>query len=100
MRKNVLSIALLAIVINFASCGSKSSFESDVTKMGNYRCDIQKLMAKDQSDEKVKKQVEDLKKEMEAYADKMAKKYADKKSDKAMDEKADKIMKDIMDNCK
>jgi len=100
MKKYFLSIAILAVVAGVSSCGSKSSFESDVKKMGNYRCSMQKLEAKDQSDEKVKKEMEDLRKEMDEYTDKMAKKYADKKEDKAMDEKADKILDDIMEKCK
>ncbi len=98
MKKYFLPIAVLAVVIS--SCGSKSSFESDVKKMGNYRCQMQKLEAKDQSDEKVKKEIEDLKKEVEEYTEKMTKKYADKKNDKDMDEKADKIMDEIMEKCK
>ena len=100
MKKNFLSIVVLTAIVAFSSCGSKSSFESDVKKMGTYRCEASKLAAKDQNDEKVKKQKEDLAKEMDEFVDKMAKKYADKKDDKEMNEKADKIIKDIMDKCK
>ena len=100
MRKNFFSLAVLAGIIVVSSCSSKSSFEADVKKMGNYRCEKQKLEAKDQADEKVKKELEDLEKEMDAYREKMAKKYEDKKDDKAMNEKADKIMDEIMEKCK
>jgi Skp family chaperone for outer membrane proteins len=100
MKKYFLSIAMLAVVAGISSCGSKSSFESDVKKMGNYQCDMQKLMAKDPSDEKAKKDLEDLRKEIEDYRAKMEKKYADKKDDKDMNEKADKIMDEIREKCK
>lgn len=100
MRKNFFSLAVLAGIIVVSSCSSKSSFEGDVKKMANYRCEKQKLEAKDQSDEKVKKELENLEKEMEAYREKMAKKYEDKKDDKDMNEKADKIMNEIMEKCK
>lgn len=100
MKKYFLSLAVLALVAGVSSCGSKSSFESDVKKAANYRCDMQKLMAKDQSDEKVKKELESLQTEMTEFMTKMEKKYADKKDDKEMDEKADKIMDEVMDKCK
>lgn len=100
MRKNFFSLAVLTLVIVLPSCSSKSSFESDVRKMSNYRCERQKLEAKDQFDKKVKKDLEDLQKKMDAYREKMAKKYDDKKDDKAMNEIADKIMKEVMEKCK
>jgi len=100
MKKNFFSLAVVAGIIVLSSCSSKSSFENDVRKMGNYRCEKQKLEAKDQSDEKVKKELENLGKEMDAYREKMSKKYEDKKDDKAMNEKADKIMEEIMVKCK
>jgi hypothetical protein len=101
MKKNFLSMTLLAIVISLASCGGSSSgFEGDVKKFGNMRCKVQQLAAKDQTDEKVKKEVEELEKEMEDYGKTMTEKYKDKKDDKAMEEKADKIMKEIMEKCK
>lgn len=93
-------MAILAVVLSVSSCGSKSSFESDVKKFANMRCKAQQLAAKDQTDEKVKKEAEELAKEMEAYGDKMEKKYADKKDDKDMEAKADKIMNEIMGKCK
>ncbi len=100
MRKNFFSLAVLAVIIVLSSCSSKSSFDGDVTKMANYRCEKQKLEAKDQSDEKVKKELEDLEKEMDAYGEKMKKKYEDKKDDKDMNEKAGKIMAEVMAKCK
>ena len=100
MKKYFLSVAVLAVVAGLTSCGSKSSFESDVRKAATYQCDVQKLMAKDQSDEKVKKELEDLQKEMMKFGEEMAKKYEDKKDDKDMDEKADKIMDEVMEKCK
>jgi len=100
MKNFFLPAAILALIVSLSACSSKSSFESDVKKMGNYRCKMQQLKAKDPSDEKAKKEVEDLKKEMDEYGEKMGKKYADKKNDKEMDEKAGKIMDEIMNNCK
>jgi TPP-dependent 2-oxoacid decarboxylase len=100
MRKNFFSLAVLAGIIVLSSCSSKSSFESDVRKMANYRCEKEKLRAKDQSDEKVKKDLEDLEKKMDAYGNEMEVKYKDKKDDKALNEKADKIMEEVMSKCK
>jgi peptidoglycan hydrolase CwlO-like protein len=100
MRKNFFSLAVLAVVIVISSCSSKSSFESDVRKMANYRCEKQKLEAKDQSDEKVKKDLEELKTKVEAYGNEMEAKYKDKKDDKDMNEKANKIMDEVMAKCK
>jgi predicted transcriptional regulator len=101
MKKNFLSIAILAIVISLSSCGSSSSsFDSDVRKMADYQCKAQKLAAKDPTDEKVKKEMEELQKEMEAYGEKMRKKYEDKKDDKEMEAKAEAILKEVMEKCK
>ena len=100
MKKNFLSIAILAIVICLSSCKSSSSFESDVKKMGDFRCKMQKLMAKDPSDEKAKKELEELSKEMDAYGEKMRVKYKAKKDDKEMEAKAAAIMKEAMEKCK
>ncbi|NOT52150.1 MAG: hypothetical protein HOP10_12830 [Chitinophagaceae bacterium] len=101
MRKNLFSFFALALVISLASCGGKGGgFEGDVRKMANYRCELQKLMAMDQADEKTQKKVADLQKEMGEFADKMGKKYEDKKDDKAMEEKAEKIMDEVMEKCK
>lgn len=101
MKKNFLSIAVFAIVLSLSSCkSSSSSFEGDVKKMGDFRCKMQKLMAKDPTDEKAKKELEDLQKEMETYGEEMRKKYEDKKGDKDMEAKADAIMKEAMEKCK
>ena len=51
-------MAILAVVVSMSSCGGGSSFEGDVKKFGNMRCKAQQLAAKDQSDEKVKKELE------------------------------------------
>ena len=59
MKKNFLSMAILAVVVSMSSCGGGSSFEGDVKKFGNMRCKAQQLAAKDQSDEKVKKELDD-----------------------------------------
>lgn len=96
----ILPAAMLAFVISLSSCGGGSSFESDVKKMADFRCKMQKLMAKDQNDEKVKKELEELQKEAEAFGDKMEKKYKGKEDDKAMEEKAEKIMEEVMAKCK
>ncbi len=100
MRKNFFSLAILAVIIVLSSCSSKSSFDSDVRKMAEYRCKVQQLEAKDPSDQKAQKELEDVKKEMDAYREKMSKKYEDKKDDKAMNEKAGKIMDEVMAKCK
>jgi len=102
MRKNMFRLSLLALVISLASCGggSGSGLEADVRKMAKYRCDLQKLMGKDQSDPAVQKQMTDLEKDMNAFGEKMEAKYKDKKGDKAMEEKADQIMKEEMAKCK
>jgi peptidoglycan hydrolase CwlO-like protein len=100
MKKNYLSLAVLAIVLTLSSCGSSSSFDSDVRKMADYRCKKQLLQAKDPTDEKAKKELEELEKEMDAYGEKMAKKYEAKKNDKDMDAKAAAIMKEVMEKCK
>ncbi len=102
MKKNFLSIAVLAIVLGVASCksSSSSSFEGDVKKLAEYQCKEMQLMAKDPGDEKAKKELEDLEKEMKEFKDKMQEKYKDKENDKEMNEKGNKIVKDIMDKCK
>lgn len=101
MRKKLFRLFVIACVISLASCGGKSNgFEADVKKMARYRCDFEKLMAKDQADEKVQKEMADLQKEMTDFANKMEVKHKDKKDDKAMEEKADKIMEEEMKKCK
>ena len=102
MKKNFLSVAVFAVVLILSSCksSSSSSFDRDVRKMAEFLCKTQKLQAKDPSDEKAKKELEDLQKEMTTYSDKMAEKYKDKKGDKEMDKKAEVIMKEEMAKCK
>ncbi len=100
MKKNFISLIVLAFVVSFSSCKSSSSFDSDVKKMADYRCQMQQLMAKDPSDEKAKKELEDISVKMEAYADEMSKKYEKMKDDKEMEAKADAILKEVMDKCK
>ena len=101
MRKNLFRLFVVAFAVSLVSCGGSSGgFEGDVKKMARYRCDFQKLSAKDQSDEKVQKEMADLQKEMSEFADKMEEKYKDKKDDEAMEAKADKIMEEEMKKCK
>lgn len=101
MKKNFLSVIVLAFVISISSCkSSSSSFDSDVRKMADYRCQLQQLMAKDPSDEKAKKELEELSVKVKAYGDEMGKKYEKMKDDKDMEAKADAIMKEVMDKCK
>ena len=100
MKKNFLLLTMIAFMIGISSCGSKSSFESDVKKMAKYRCKEQQLMAKDQSDEKVKKELSELKEEIEEYRKKMSKKYEGKEKDEEMNKKADQIMDEEMAKCK
>ena len=100
MKKNFLSLIVLAFVISFSSCKSSSSFDSDVRKMADYRCQMKQLMAKDPSDEKARKELQELSVKMEAYGDEMSKKYEKMKDDKDMEAKADAIMKEVMDKCK
>lgn len=101
MKKNFLSIAVLAVVISLSSCkSSSSSFEGDVRKMADYLCQLQKLEAKAATDENAKKEIEAIQKEMTEYSNKMETKYKDKKGDKAMEDKAEAIMKEVMAKCK
>jgi hypothetical protein len=100
MKKNLFLMAAITFFISISSCGSKSSFDSDVRKMANYRCKEQQLMAKDQSDAKIKSEMEDLQKEMAAYRQKMAEKYKGKEKDEEMNKKADQIMEEVMAKCK
>jgi thiamine biosynthesis lipoprotein ApbE len=101
MKKNFLSIAILVVVIILSSCGSSSSsFENDVRKMAEYQCKVTKLSVNAATDEKAKKELEELSKEMTKYAKEMEKKYESKKDDKEMEAKANVIMKEVMDKCK
>ena len=100
MKKHWIPLAVFAMIFTFSSCSSSSSFEKDVKKMADYQCQKQKLQAKDPSDEKAKKDLEDLDKEMDEYRVKMEAKYKDKKNDKEMDAKAEKIMREEMQKCK
>ena len=75
MKRIFIAASLFALLSGMGSCKSSSSFENDVTKMGNYQCRVQKLLAKDQNDEKVKKEMAELKTEMDDYAMKMMTKY-------------------------
>jgi peptidoglycan hydrolase CwlO-like protein len=100
MRNKLITLVVVPIAAVLSSCGGKSSFEADVRKMANYRCKTQQLMAKEATDEKVKKELDDLQKEMEAYTKKMKEKYKDIKDDKEMEERADKIMQEVMSKCK
>lgn len=68
--------------------------------MADFNCKAQKLMAKDPTDEKAKKDLADLRKEIDAYGEKMSEKYKDKKDDKEMETKAQSIMMEVMKNCK
>ena len=98
MKKNFLSIAVLAVVISMSSCGSKSSFESDVRKKADYMCKVQKLSAS--TDEKSVKELTNVKKEMDEFDAKMEAKYKDKKKDDAENATAQKIMTEVMEKCK
>ncbi|MEO7393887.1 MAG: hypothetical protein ABIU11_03030 [Chitinophagaceae bacterium] len=100
MKKNFLTIVVVTFVLSLSSCKSSSSFDNDVRKMADFQCRAQKLMAKDPTDEKAKKDLEDLQKEMELYGAKMTEKYKDKKDDKEMETKAMVIMKEEMAKCK
>jgi predicted small secreted protein len=100
MKKNFLSIAILAIVISLSSCGSSSGFEKDVRKKAEYMCSIQKLTANASTDEKVAKELEVIQKEMDEFDSKMEEKYKDKKNDEAMSATAQKIMMEVMAKCK
>ena len=100
MKKQFLSTAVLAVVLLLSSCGSSSSFESDVRKKADYMCKIQKLTDDTAKNDKAAKQLEDVKKEMDEFDEKMEIKYKDKKNDEAMSAIAKKIMTEVMDKCK
>ena len=57
MKRIFIVASLFTLIAGMSSCKSSGSFENDVTKMGNYQCKVQKLMAQDQNDEKVKKEM-------------------------------------------
>ena len=98
MKKNFLSIAILAVVISMSSCGSSSSFEGDVRKKADFMCKVQKLSTA--TDEKAVKELADVKKEMDEFDAKMEKKYKDKAQDSATNATAKKIMTEVMEKCK
>ncbi len=98
MKKNFLSIAILAVVISMSSCGSSSSFEGDVRKKADFMCKVQKLSTA--TDEKAVKELADVKKEMDEFYAKMEKKYKDKAQDSATNATAKKIMTEVMEKCK
>ena len=100
MKKYFLSLAVLALVVGVSSCGSGSGFESDVRKQAKFECSMSKLMAKDQNDEKVKKEIEDLQKEMDEFEEKMEKKYDEKEPSEKEQAKAMEIMKEEKEKCK
>lgn len=97
MRKILMITTLCFIMV---SCKSKSSFESDVKKMAKYRCQEMQLKAKDQTDPKVAKDLENLEKDMDAYRKEMAEKYKGHEKDDSMNNKANKIMDEEMAKCK
>lgn len=100
MKRTVLPAAMIALTLAFTACGKGGSgFESDVRKMADYRCKMEKLQAKAGTDESAQKEMTKLMEEMKEFTDKMEKKYADKKNDKEMNEKADKIMDEVMAKC-
>ncbi len=98
MKKNFLSMAILAVVVIMSSCGSSSSFESDVRKKADFMCKVQKLSTA--TDEKAVKELADVKKEMDEFDEKMEKKYKDKAQDSATNATAQKIMTEVMEKCK
>jgi predicted transcriptional regulator len=100
MKKQFLFTAVLAVLLSFLSCGSSSSFESDVRKKAEYMCKIQKLKDDTAKNEKAAKQLEDVKKEMEEFDERMEKKYKDKKDIEERAVIAKKIMTEVMDKCK
>ncbi len=100
MKKRLLSVALVTAVLFATSCGSSSSFESDVRKKANYMCELQKLEAKAATDESVTKEIEKVKKEMDAFDEKMEKKYDKKEPTEAQQEAAKKIFEEVMAKCK
>ena len=98
MKKNFFSIAILAVVVSISSCGSSSSFESDVRKKADFMCKVQKLSTA--TDEKSVKELADVKKEMDEFDEKMEKKYKDKAQDSATNASAQKIMTEVKEKCK
>ncbi len=98
MKKNFLSMAILAVVVIMSSCGSSSSFESDVRKKADYMCKVQKLSTA--TDEKAVKELADVKKEMDEFDAKMEKKYKGKEQDSSKNATAQKIMTEVMEKCK
>ncbi|MEO7983184.1 MAG: hypothetical protein ABI688_03775 [Bacteroidota bacterium] len=100
MKKNFLSMVILAIVVSMASCKSSSSFEKDVKKRAEYMCKVQQLSVKAAADESAAKDLEKVRKEMEDFDASMETRYKGKDPTADESAKAAKIMKDVMDNCK
>ena len=100
MKKFFAFLASLFILSGFYSCKSGSSFEKDVRKRADYMCKVQLLTAKAATDEKAAKDLENVKKEMDAFDEEMEKKYKDEKPDAKKTEKAQAIMSDVMAKCK
>lgn len=100
MKKQLLSAILIGAVMFTTSCGSSSSFESDVRKKANYMCEIQKLQDKAATDESAAKKLETIKKEMDAFDEKMEKKYDKKEPSEAQQKKAKEIVEEVMAKCK
>lgn len=101
MKRTVLPVTIIALTLTIISCGKGgSSFESDIRKVAEYRCKIEKLQSKAATDESAKKEMTQLMDEMRAFAEKVETKYADKKDDKEFNAKADKIMDEVMEKCK
>jgi Skp family chaperone for outer membrane proteins len=97
MKKNIFYLLAFVAMLGISACSS--SYESDIRKMANYRCQVKKLMAKDPSDEKAKKELEKTQKDMDDFRDKITEKYKGKQDDKSMTEKADAIMDEVMSKC-
>ena len=100
MKKNFLSMAVLAVLFSMTSCKSSSSFDKDVKKRAEYMCKVQQLTVKAAADESAAKELEKVRKEMEDYDASMEKKYKGKDPSADESAKAAKIMKDVMDKCK
>ena len=100
MKKIVQVLSVITLIAVLASCSSGDPLRADIKKMADYQCQLKKLAQAPSGDEKVRKEMETLQKEAEAFVEKMQVKYKAQDTVKAFEEKANKMMAEEMSKCK